>query len=278
MGKKFVLSDLDGTLLDQIDSLSPQYIDELNKLIDMGLNFSIATGRDLKKARKAVLGLKIKYPVILTNGALLGDLNTMEYLKITSIEHSIMTDILQMALNLQIIPMVFGAFDSNTKTMYFNKGKWGIKGIIPLTPDKYLPYQDYQVVTMQFHTRKELLDPLKANIESKYKGKVNIIYIEDVGYRNETKESGWYWLEINSSQAGKDKMLNYLVDLLGFSLDDVVVFGDNYNDIDMLRAAGSGIVVANAPMEVKAVAKEICESNLDGGVIKYLKQNIKKFL
>ncbi len=50
------------------------------------------------------------------------------------------------------------------------------------------------------------------------------------------------------------------------ALSEVMAFGDNYNDIEMLQAVGHGVAVANAREEVKAVAKEITAKNTDDGV------------
>jgi hydroxymethylpyrimidine pyrophosphatase-like HAD family hydrolase len=49
-------------------------------------------------------------------------------------------------------------------------------------------------------------------------------------------------------------------------LSEVMAFGDNYNDIDLLQSAGLGIAVANAREEVKVVAKELTLSSIDDGV------------
>lgn len=54
--------------------------------------------------------------------------------------------------------------------------------------------------------------------------------------------------------------------LYDFSLEDVISFGDNYNDIDLLVASGWGIAVANAREEVMAVANEITGKSIDDGV------------
>jgi Cof subfamily protein (haloacid dehalogenase superfamily) len=49
-------------------------------------------------------------------------------------------------------------------------------------------------------------------------------------------------------------------------MSEVLAFGDNYNDIDMVQAAGLGIAVGNARKEVKAVANEITLNSIDDGV------------
>jgi Cof subfamily protein (haloacid dehalogenase superfamily) len=50
------------------------------------------------------------------------------------------------------------------------------------------------------------------------------------------------------------------------SLSEVMAFGDNYNDIDLLSVVGMGIAVANARQEVKAVANHLTAKNTEDGV------------
>jgi Cof subfamily protein (haloacid dehalogenase superfamily) len=50
------------------------------------------------------------------------------------------------------------------------------------------------------------------------------------------------------------------------AMGDVLAFGDNYNDIEMLRAAGMGVAVANSRPEVLAIAREITTKSIDDGV------------
>ena len=49
-------------------------------------------------------------------------------------------------------------------------------------------------------------------------------------------------------------------------LNDVIAYGDNYNDIDMLKAVGAGIAVDNAKQEVLVVSDDITAANIDDGV------------
>lgn len=56
------------------------------------------------------------------------------------------------------------------------------------------------------------------------------------------------------------------------SLQDVIAFGDNYNDIEMLENCGYGVGVGNARDEVKAVADEIALPNHEDGVAHFIKK------
>lgn len=52
----------------------------------------------------------------------------------------------------------------------------------------------------------------------------------------------------------------------GSSMSNAMAFGDNYNDIEMIRSVGLGIVVSNARPEVKAVAASLTLDSKEDGV------------
>ena len=58
------------------------------------------------------------------------------------------------------------------------------------------------------------------------------------------------------------------------SLNDVVSFGDNYNDIEMLKASSLGVAVGNARIEVKDIANHITLENTKDGVAHFIKQHL----
>jgi Cof subfamily protein (haloacid dehalogenase superfamily) len=75
------------------------------------------------------------------------------------------------------------------------------------------------------------------------------------------------YLEIAPRKISKATALQLLLkERYGISLDEVMAFGDNYNDIDMLQAVGKGIAVGNAREEVKAVVQEVTQNSIEDGV------------
>lgn len=74
------------------------------------------------------------------------------------------------------------------------------------------------------------------------------------------------YLELAPRAISKGSGLKLLLDQhFKLSLSDVIAFGDNYNDIDLLEMAGRGVAVANAREEVLAVADEVTvDSKADG--------------
>jgi Cof subfamily protein (haloacid dehalogenase superfamily) len=75
------------------------------------------------------------------------------------------------------------------------------------------------------------------------------------------------YLEIAPRIISKASALKLLLEkCYGISLEDVMAFGDNYNDIELIQSVGFGIAVNNAREEVKAVANDITDTSVRDGV------------
>ena len=58
----------------------------------------------------------------------------------------------------------------------------------------------------------------------------------------------------------------------GIAIEDFVAFGDDNNDIEMLKMCGCGVAVANAVPEVLDIANDVTLSNDEDGVAVWLKE------
>ena len=74
------------------------------------------------------------------------------------------------------------------------------------------------------------------------------------------------YLEITTPAATKAKAIQFMEQHLGISTEQVIAFGDNFNDLDMLQYAGLSVAMGNAPDAIKQVAKEVTATN-NGDVI-----------
>lgn len=61
---------------------------------------------------------------------------------------------------------------------------------------------------------------------------------------------------------------------LGIPAEHAVAFGDDWSDVSMLRACGTGVAVENALPEVKAVADQVCGSNQEDGPARWLEEHL----
>jgi len=76
------------------------------------------------------------------------------------------------------------------------------------------------------------------------------------------------------NEAIKSKAVEALAAHWDIELNEVVAFGDDTNDIDMLEHCGIGVAMENALDEVKAAADQICGTNEDDGIAKWLEENV----
>jgi len=92
-----------------------------------------------------------------------------------------------------------------------------------------------------------------------------------------TRESKGSWLEVVHKEVRKDLALRRLWRELDISLDQVVYFGDNFNDREVLRIVGQPILVANAQRELKDEFPKVISSVDQEGVAHYLDEQFLCF-
>ena len=86
--------------------------------------------------------------------------------------------------------------------------------------------------------------------------------------------TGEAWHQIVMKDCTKPAGIRIVAERLGLTMDNVVAFGDDYNDITMLTEVGTGVAVANAIDPVKEAADEICGGNNEDGLARWLAENV----
>ncbi len=74
------------------------------------------------------------------------------------------------------------------------------------------------------------------------------------------------YLEIMNAGVNKASAIKILCDLLHVDIADTIAFGDNFNDIEMLQTVGTGVVMGNAPAEVRAIGDMVTDANNHDGI------------
>ncbi|HOO28268.1 MAG TPA: HAD-IIB family hydrolase, partial [Lachnospiraceae bacterium] len=82
--------------------------------------------------------------------------------------------------------------------------------------------------------------------------------------------AGEEWVDFMDASVDKGNALKTIQDFFHISKAETVVFGDNANDLGMLKRAEKSYVVANARDEVKRHAKYICAPYSEKGVYREL--------
>ncbi|MFT3950409.1 MAG: HAD family hydrolase [Oscillospiraceae bacterium] len=80
--------------------------------------------------------------------------------------------------------------------------------------------------------------------------------------------------DVNPKEATKLGGINVLCEHFGIKLSEIAAFGDDFNDIEMLRGCGISVAMSNAIKECKAVAQHICGDCDNDGVARWLEENV----
>jgi hydroxymethylpyrimidine pyrophosphatase-like HAD family hydrolase len=75
-------------------------------------------------------------------------------------------------------------------------------------------------------------------------------------------------------EAKKILAIKAIVKEENIGMEKTIAFGDDFNDMEMLKECGIGIAMKNGVDEIKEIAKYICKSNNEDGVGKWIEENI----
>lgn len=273
--KTLYISDLDGTLLDADKETSPFTRETLNNLTADGLHFSIATARTASSALQILSELNINIPVILMNGVLIYDMKTERYINIEALSPATALKITEVFENYGETGFMYAINNDKPVTFFESLGNKVMKDFHDERVTRYSKkfekienfkagIPDNQII---YFTLMDEYQPLKDMLEDFR----NIEGLEAVLYRDIYSESSWF-LELHSIKATKYNAVKYIREHYGF--DRIIGFGDNLNDIPLLKACDEFYAVSNAIAELKEAATGIIGENTGDGVAKYIFERV----
>lgn len=82
------------------------------------------------------------------------------------------------------------------------------------------------------------------------------------------------WYKFTKKEATKEYAILALCKYLNITPEQLTAFGDDFNDIGMLKLCGKGIAMKNAIPQVQQVADQVCAANEEDGVARWIEENI----
>jgi len=270
--KTLYVSDLDGTLMRNDETLSENTVRIINGLVERGLPFTYATARSVESARPITRGLKLKLPVVTRNGAVLADNTTGKHIKkavFSDEEISLLKALLTDIPYCGYVSCFIG--EEMIRTTMEGKHSVGLQGYLDYYKGdptmKYMDSYEEMFTGLPGYVtcigEKEEIEPIYDRVRAH--DCWECIFQKDT-YRDE------YWLEICPKNCTKAKSLLKLKEDLGF--DRLVVFGDSLNDVSMFKIADEAYAVSNARDEVKALATAVIGCNEEDAVAHFLERVI----
>lgn len=258
---KFVVSDLDGTLLYSHNVVSEYTIDTIKKLVDSGINFAIATGRGQQGVQNTLKQLGIKPYLICNNGANI--YNPMgECIFETRIPRDIAIAILKeiRANNLFYSAFLNEYFYHNKNEEVENFTSRPLFTEVALEKEEDCPELNKIIVQDE---NPEVVANIATILKEKFSHVAEIMISQptcmDIAPKNCTKGSG----------------IENLAKIFNLTTDDFMAFGDGENDIDMLKTVGHPVIMENAQDVLKKQFSTVTLTNTEHGVAKYLEDYFK---
>ncbi len=270
------ISDLDGTLLDANSRISDETVRVLNPMLDQGLLFTVATARTPATVVPMLSQLHTRLPFIVLNGAATWDSQKGDYNQVNVIPQATVEAICAVYAKHGLCPLIYrrhgsiihthhyGALSPQEEKFVEERQGLELKKFVLNDPD-YLhsPDDAMLIFSMQDYERlRPIYEEVSATIAC------SAVFYHDIFDPN----SGL--LEIYAPGVSKAEAVKRMQAATGAT--EVVVFGDNRNDIPMMRTATRGVAVDNAFPDVKEAASEVIGSNVDCAVPRYIQAQWQK--
>lgn len=274
MSYKLIATDMDGTLLNSKNEISPENLKIIETLRENGIIFSVATGRLDTMVKAYLRQMHSDSPVISCNGALVRNLASGQTYCESTIDTPDYTKVFNICYKYKLPFNVYGSYAMFSETENERIKLWREYNKTFCEEDR-----------LEMHIVKNIYDEFNS------KDKVFKVLIEhqDLDFLRKIEEeineipgitaykSSTHLLDVMKKDVSKGNALKKLAEILGIKREEVIALGDNVNDLSMLSYAGVGIAMGNAEDCVKEVADFVTDSNDNDGVAKALKKilNIK---
>lgn len=255
MKPKMILTDLDGTLICSDGSLSERTKSVLKQCQNYGIYVVIATARYWIGAERYIEEIQPDYEIT-TDGTLIHQHGEQIYSCTLGIEDTN-----------KIIQDIIAQDDKAEITVATGrKVLWNSKHISMSEKLHKAFYYDY----------KEPLSCQANKIVAELPSYETALEIANKNHCRLQSYRGENWYAFLPETAGKVQAIKELAKILNIQLNEIVAFGDDKNDIEMLKICGTGVAVDNAVSDVKEIADSITLSNNENGVAGWLVENVIK--
>lgn len=267
MTSRVIALDLDGTLLTPTKTLLPSSLQALARAREAGFTPIIVTGRHHVAIHPFYQALALDTPAICCNGTYLYDYQAKKVVK---------ADPLPVAQALQLIDMLnehqVHALMYVDDAMVYETPTGHV--LRTLNWAQSLPPEQRPVFTQVdslAQTAREVNAVWKFALTDEDSAKLNAFALTVEQQLGLECERSWHdQIDIARQGNSKGKRLAQWVASQGLSMQDVVAFGDNFNDISMLQAAGMGVAMGNAADEVKAHANVVIGDNTTDTIAEFI--------
>ncbi|WP_339033633.1 HAD family hydrolase [Spiroplasma endosymbiont of Cantharis rufa] len=280
----YIGSDLDGTIVQNSDfKILQSTVKNINEYQNLSNNsLFLVTGRSLQNMKYYIKQLNIKLPVICSNGAVIVDPISWEVYYEQVMKKEIVIDLLKYAIENDLDVSLYTPTSVCSLTIAERiKTYKKLYGHYPkdCQPD-FILYEDYN----------QLLEDINNDIHKIIRVMYSLDYEKETQVANKLKDylesKNLYYpttiiqtrILIDAMPKGINKAtgVKKWAEIMKVDLKEIIVIGDNNNDLEMISEMPFGIAVGNAHDKVKKRAWKVIDRIENNGVGKFLKKLISK--
>lgn len=258
---KMMAIDIDDTLITADKRVTPRTRAALIAAAEKGVVITLATGRMHASACRIARQLELNVPIITYQGSMVKNLIDQE-------------SIYERFVPYQASEYIFDYCEKNgyhlqgyyQDQLYARQDNEKIKAYAQLSDVSYHIKPDFHrliqlpMTKLLIYEEPEVLDRIASELAPMLGDEVHV-----------TKSKPVY-LEFTHPQGTKGQALSFLANRYNCSMQEVIAFGDSWNDTDMLEMAGLGVAMENAVPSLKEAADYITLSNENDGIAHVIEQ------
>lgn len=276
--------DLDGTLLDSRGQISARNRIAIENARQHGVRVALVTGRRFRDSRPLALELGLDVPLISHNGALTKHAETLQTVSVLPLPLSAAREALRLGRDAGADALLSDDHEGLGVLVYDHLHAensaahryvaWASRihgdeaGAAVRQVSSLEDYLDHEPIHLAFSGRCAEMDQLEQILHAGLGPSVKILGTKYF-------EQDFTLLDVVNPAASKGAGVAAAAAELGVDRDEILAIGDNYNDLEMLLFAGTGVVMANAPLSLREIAGlHPTASNADDGVALAIEQFI----
>lgn len=258
---QMIAIDIDGTLLNDDYHWDLETRDLLLELQSSNIAVMLCTGRPLKATRQIALDMGIDSYLITDNGAVVHDVKSQANLAVKEVAVQLYPEMIQ------LLEDTGAHLDLTSLSEMYTR---------PHGPAVADLYQKYKVNPLIVDDMTEVNDSIvKATLFDQPDRMDSIMQVLPQQLQNypvQCFRSGPTFIDIMHQESSKGNALHFMAHHLGVPAEFVMAIGNYYNDLDMIRYAGMGVAMGNAPEDIKQAADFVTDTNNRQGVKKAIEQ------
>ena len=260
---KLIAADMDGTLLDSNDNLSPYLFDLVKKLQNNNIKFVVASGRQYHNLLKRFEDIKDDLTYIAENGSVIYEKGQSIYVEEVDTKEMIkaLEEIRQAKDMFPVFCGVKSAYIENDNEIFLEEAN-------------------------KYYEKLEMVDDLLSVLERDKICKMAIYDLNDAetgAYKllEKYKEniliclSGKHWVDFMNPKVNKGEAIKILQENYNISYDETMAFGDYLNDYEMMQSCKYSYAMDNAHPNLKEICNYRAKSNDEDGVVDAIKMHFE---